>query len=236
MYIYTYIHLCMYIYTYLSNLSIYLTIYLSTYLPIYLSTYLPIYLSIYLQERTLGVEVVSLFCLMDQCPHRREGRGSMYGSGNAVEEFGDWTLLKCSDSGGRWCYQQGMPEGPEGPQLLPGVQVSTTTSWWRSRCLVWQETQFKGGDKGAGYTGTSAAKTTQTARYKFHILITAWNALLVCECTAFFYRIPWIFTDFLSFSFSGNLVIKHGWKIHHVVPWFSPYIYICIYICIYIYL
>ena len=35
----------------------------------------------------------------------------MYGSGNAVEEFGDWTLLECSDSGGRWCYQQGMPEG-----------------------------------------------------------------------------------------------------------------------------
>ena len=34
----------------------------------------------------------------------------------------------------------------------------------------------------------------------------------------FFYRIPLIFTDFLSFLFSGNLVIKDGWKIHHVVP------------------
>ena len=33
---------------YLSNLSIYLSLYLSTYLPIYLSTYLPIYLSTYL--------------------------------------------------------------------------------------------------------------------------------------------------------------------------------------------
>ena len=37
-----------YLYIYLSNLSIYLSIYLPTYLPIYLSTYPPIYLSTYL--------------------------------------------------------------------------------------------------------------------------------------------------------------------------------------------